>query len=116
MREGPFEDLDVVSLLDVLQCLPYREQNRLLDQMRASPNAEGLFLTGIGDGAAGPRFACSQAVHRAMSFLQAHRPRTGCGRLGASIAGLWQRGFAVDAVAVNGGPPAAYVMPVARAI
>ncbi|MDA8093101.1 MAG: class I SAM-dependent methyltransferase [Betaproteobacteria bacterium] len=116
MRDGSFEDVDVITILDVLHYIPYGEQNRLLDRIRASLSTDGLFLTRIGDASAGARFAFSQAVDRTMSFIQGHRlPRMWCRPLAAWTAGLKQRGFVVDALPMSMGTPFANVMLVARA-
>lgn len=116
MREAKFDGIDAVAILDVLHYIPYAEQDRLLDRIRAALGREGLFVARIGDASAGLRFAFSQAVDRGISFIQRHRlPQLWCRPLDAWSAALERRSFAVETIPMSTGTPFANVMLVARA-
>ncbi len=115
MREADLNDTDVIAILDVLHYIPYAEQNRMLDKIRAALGTGGLFVTRVGNAGGGLRFALSQLVDSCMSFAQGHRlPRMWCRPLGEWVAELEARGFEVQAIPMSAGTPFANFMLVAR--
>lgn len=115
MCAADLDDTDVIAILDVLHYIPYAEQDRMLDKIRAALGSGGLFVTRVGNAGGGLRFAISQWVDACMSFAQGHRlPRMWCRPLEQWVAALEARGFAVEAVPMSSGTPFANVMLVAR--
>lgn len=115
MREIELGDADVIAILDVLHYVPYAEQDRMLDKIRAALHTGGLFVTRVGNADGGLRFAFSQAVDACMSFAQGHRlERMWCRPLGEWMRALEARGFATEAVPMSNGTPFANVMLVSR--
>lgn len=116
MRNADFSNADIIAILDVLHYIPYDEQNRILDKIRASLDSGGLFVTRVGNAGSGLRFMFSQAVDACMSFAQGHRlSRMWCRPLAAWIVELESRGFVVDAIPMSSGTPFANYMLIARA-
>lgn len=115
VREVMLGNPDVVAMLDVLHYIDYAEQEALLDRIRAALPAGGLFLTRIGDAAAGLPFRLSQIVDHGMAFSQGHRlARMWCRPLDAWVKTLAARGFAVSTLPMSQGTPFANVMIEAR--
>jgi SAM-dependent methyltransferase len=111
MRATNPGDADVIVILDVLHYIPHHEQERMLDQIRAALGRRGLFVTRVGDAAAGVRFALSQIVDRCVSFSQGHRtPPVWCRPLTEWTRALERRGFSVRALPMSQGTPFANVM------
>lgn len=116
MRSANLDNADVITVLDVLHYIPYDEQNRMLDRIRAALGRGGLFVTRIGDANSGVRFALSQMVDRCVSFAQGHRlGRMWCRPLGEWIKALETRGFAVQTHPMSSGTPFANVLMISRA-
>ena len=115
MREAELDDADVIAILDVLHYVPYAEQDRMLDRIRAALPTGGLFVTRVGNADGGLRFAFSQVVDACMSFAQGHRlERMWCRPLNEWMRALEARGFTVEAVPMSNGTPFANVMLVSR--
>lgn len=115
MRSADLGQVDVIAVLDVLHYIPYADQDRLLDRIRAALPAGGLFITRIGDAAGGLPFRISQWADRCISFAQGHRlGRMWCRPAGEWVQALSQRGFGVDARPMRAGTPFANTMVVAR--
>jgi cyclopropane fatty-acyl-phospholipid synthase-like methyltransferase len=115
MRTADLSDVDVIAMLDVLHYIPYADQDRLLDRIRAALPPGGLFITRVGDAAGGLFFRISQWVDRCMSFAQGHRlGRMWCRPVSEWTLALAQRGFSVEARHMSAGTPFANVMLVAR--
>lgn len=115
VRHIDITGVDVVAILDVLHYIDYDEQERVLDRIRAALPPGGLFLTRIGDAAAGLPFRFSQLVDKAMSFAQGHRlPRMWCRPLHDWVQTLERRGFTVSTQPMSKGTPFANVMIEAR--
>ncbi|WP_374591567.1 methyltransferase domain-containing protein [Aquabacterium sp.] len=115
MREASLPPAQVVAMLDVLHYVPFADQDRLLDRIRASLESGGVFITRVGDAHAGQRFRYSQVVDRCISFIQGHRlARMWCRPLAQWVEALEARGFIVQATPMTEGPPLANVMLVAR--
>lgn len=116
MRHADFAEVDAVAILDVLHYIPYAEQDRLLDRIRAALGTSGVFVTRVGNADGGMRFAVSQLVDRMISFVQGHRlARFWCRPLAEWIDILEGRGFAVRAIPMSMGTPFANVMLVCQA-
>ena len=106
---------DAVVILDVLHYVPYTDQDRLLDRVRASLGSGGVFITRVGDARGGLRFRFSQWVDRWISFVQGHRlSRLWCRPLADWVHALERRGYEVQALPMSAGTPFANVMIVSR--
>lgn len=115
MREVPLDDIDAVAILDVLHYVDYAAQEALLDRIRAALPPGGVFITRVGNAAAGWRFRFSQFVDRCMAGVQGHRQApTWCRPLEDWQAQLGKRGFRVSASPMSDGTLFANVMLVAR--
>lgn len=115
MLAADLSETDVIAILDVLHYVPYAEQERMLDRIRAALGTGGLFVTRVGNASGGLRFACSQLVDACMSFAQGHRlARMWCRPLDEWKQALETRGFEVQAIPMSAGTPFANVMLVAR--
>jgi O-methyltransferase involved in polyketide biosynthesis len=99
----------------VLHYVDYAAQEALLDRIRAALPPGGVFITRVGNAAAGWRFRFSQLVDRCMAGVQGHRhPPTWCRPLEDWQAQLGKRGFCVSASPMSHGTLFANVMLVAR--
>lgn len=117
MRTTDLGEADVIAILDVLHYIPYAEQDRLLDQIRAALGTGGLFVTRVGDACGGLRFWLSQIVDHCLAFAQGHRlDRLWCRPVAGWISALEARGFAVQALPMSSGTPFANVMLISRAM
>lgn len=115
MLNADLNNAEVIAILDVLHYVPYAEQDRMLDRIRAALGTGGLFVTRVGNADSGLRFAFSQLVDACISFAQGHRlSRMWCRTLDQWITALEARGFDVEAVPMSAGTPFANVMLVAR--
>lgn len=111
MRTADMSNTDVIAILDVLHYVPYAEQDRILDTIRAALDAGGIFVTRVGDAHEGWRFKFSQIVDLCMSYAQGHRlEQMWCRPLTEWIAALEARGFIVQAIPMSTGTPFANVM------
>ena len=117
MRDAELSDVDAVTILDVLHYIPHEEQDRLLDRIRAALGSGGLFVTRVGDAAAGRRFRFSQKIDACMAALQGHRsPPTWCRPLSEWQRVLEARGFSVQVLPMSRGTWFANVMLICRVI
>ena len=115
MRSFSASEVDAVVILDVLHYVPYADQDRLLDQLRASLGSGGVFITRVGDARGGFRFQFSQFIDRCVSFVQGHRlSRLWCRPLVDWVHALESRGYVVQALPMSAGTPFANVMLVSR--
>jgi SAM-dependent methyltransferase len=115
MRSFDMPDVNAVVILDVLHYVPYADQDRLLDRIRASLGSGAVFITRVGDARGGLRFRFSQLVDRCISFVQGHRlSRMWCRPLADWIQALESRGYVVQALPMSAGTPFANVMLVSR--
>jgi SAM-dependent methyltransferase len=115
MRAFEAPGADTVVILDVLHYVPYADQDRLLDRIRASLGSGGVFITRVGDARGGLRFRFSQLVDRCISFIQGHRlSRMWCRPLADWVHALERRGYVVQALPMSAGTPFANVMIVSR--
>jgi cyclopropane fatty-acyl-phospholipid synthase-like methyltransferase len=115
VRTADLGEADAITMLDVLHYISYAEQDVLLDRIRATLPAGGMFVTRVGDSAGGLSFRISQWVDRCMSFLQGHRlSRMWCRPVDQWTEALARRGFVVDVRPMSAGTPFANVMLIAR--
>lgn len=116
MRTADLAEVDAIAILDVLHYIPYAEQDRLLDHIRAALGTSGVFVTRVGNAGTGMRFAFSQLVDHLVSFAQGHHlARFWCRPLAEWIRVLEGRGFAVRPIPMSMGTPFANVMLVCQA-
>jgi SAM-dependent methyltransferase len=117
LRDANMQSADVIAMLDVLHYLPFEDQDRLLDRIRAALDAGSLFVTRIGNASGGLRFELSHITDRVISIAQGHRlPRLWCRPLAAWIAALESRRFEVQSQPMSRGTPFANVMLLSRAL
>lgn len=117
MRTANMEDIDVVTILDVLHYIPHEEQDRLLDRIRGALDKGGLFVTRIGDADGGWRFRISQFVDRCMARIQGHAAApTWCRSLAEWRRVLESRGFEVETLPMSEGTLFANVMLICRVV
>ena len=115
LRAVPLPPGDVVVLMDVLHYLEPEAQERLLARIAQALGPGGLFLTRVGDAAAGFAAALTWVVDQAVAFARGqglhrfHR-RT----IPEWTAALERHGFAVTAEPMNGEVPFANVLLVGR--
>lgn len=116
LRAAGMAGIDAVAILDVLHYVDYHAQDAALDRIRAALPPGGVFLTRVGDAAAGLPFHLSRLADHCLAFAQGHRlPRLWCRPLHDWALALRQRGFAVETRPMSRGTPFANVMVVARA-
>ncbi|MCE1170115.1 MAG: methyltransferase type 11, partial [Azovibrio sp.] len=90
-------------------------QQDVLERIRRALPPGGLFLTRVGDAAAGlPHHLCNW-VDQAVTFVRGHRlPRLYCRPLGEWVALLQALGFQVRNMPMNQGKPFANIMLICR--
>jgi len=117
IRHSNFGQADVAIILDVLHYIDYPEQEAVLRKLRATLPAGGVFITRIGDAAAGLPFRISNWVDRAVFYVRGHRlPRLYCRTLTEWENVLKQNGFSMQSLPMSQGTPFANVMLVARSM
>jgi cyclopropane fatty-acyl-phospholipid synthase-like methyltransferase len=115
MREVPVAGVDAVAILDVLHYVDFAAQDRLLDRIREALPPGGVFITRVGNAAAGWRFGFSQFVDRCMAMAQGHSvPPTWCRPVEDWVEQLSQRDFEVSAAPMSQGTLFANVMLIGR--
>src|SRR5690606_1325000 len=94
-----------------LHYIDHAAQRVLLQRIRDALPRGGVFLTRIGDAAAGWRFHVGNGVDRAVTRMRGHRlPRLYCRSLADWRSELESLGFAVDHRDMSGRKPFANVM------
>jgi len=115
MRTTDFGQADVIVVLDVLHYIEYHDQLDVLRRVRAALPPHGVFVTRIGDAAAGLPFHLSRWIDHAVSFSRGHRrPRSYCRASADWTRLLEQLGFHVDSIPMSGRTPFANVLLIAR--
>lgn len=115
MTTADFGRADVVTILDALHYFEHARQAEVLRRIRAALPPGGLFLTRVGDAAAGLPYHLCNWVDHAVTFIRGHRlPRLYCRSLGEWVGLLKELGFRVETLAMNQGKPFANVMLVCR--
>lgn len=115
MRCAELGRVDVITMLDVLHYIPFADQDRLLDRIRAALIQGGLLIARVGDAGAGWRFRFSKWVDAVMWYVQGHRlPSSWCRSVDDWVAALQLRGFTVETTSMSRGTPFANVLLVAR--
>jgi SAM-dependent methyltransferase len=115
LRDANLRSPDVVVMLDVLHYIPYADQERLLDRIRAALHSGSLVVTRVGDAGAGLRFRFGQMVDRLVILAGGRRlPRMWCRPTAGWISALESRGFAVSARPMSAGTPFANVLLISR--
>lgn len=110
-----FGSVDVVTILDALHYVDHAQQNDVLRRIRQALPPGGLFLTRVGDAAAGLPYRLCNALDQAVIFARGHRlPRLYGRTLAEWIAALEALGFQVAPVPMSEGKPFANVMLVCR--
>jgi len=115
MTQVNVDPVDTVTILDALHYVDRAAQERLLRRIRAALPPGGLFLTRVGDAAAGWPFLVSNWVDRAVTLARSRRaPRLYCRSLADWQALLSELGFEVETEPMSEGKPFANVMLVCR--
>jgi hypothetical protein len=115
MCEVDFAPVDVVTILDALHYIDHARQEDVLRRIRQALPVGGLFLTRVGDAAAGLPYYLCNGLDLAVTFMRGHRlPRLYGRPLTQWVALLEQLGFRVETVPMSAGKPFANVMVVAR--
>lgn len=115
MCQVDFGQVDVVTILDALHYIDHAHQQDVLGRIRAALPPGGLFLTRVGDKAAGLPYHLCNWVDHAVTFARGHRLPTLYGRpLGEWITLLEDLGFRVESMPMNEGKPFANIMLVCR--
>lgn len=110
-----FGRADVVSILDALHYIDHARQEDVLARIRAALPPGGLFLTRVGDAAAGLPYHLCHWVDHAVTFIRGHRlPQLYGRRLTEWVELLRRLGFTVDTVPMSEGKPFANIMLVCR--
>jgi len=115
MCRADFGQADVITILDALHYFNHQGQQDVLERIRRALPPGGLFLTRVGDAAAGlPHHLCNW-VDQAVTFVRGHRlPRLYCRPLGEWVALLQALGFQVRNMPMNQGKPFANIMLICR--
>ncbi|WP_026687935.1 class I SAM-dependent methyltransferase [Azovibrio restrictus] len=115
MCQADFGQADVITILDALHYFNHQGQQDVLERIRRALPPGGLFLTRVGDAAAGlPHHLCNW-VDQAVTFVRGHRlPRLYCRPLGEWVALLQALGFQVRNMPMNQGKPFANIMLICR--
>jgi SAM-dependent methyltransferase len=115
MRYVDFAQADVVVIMDALHYVDVAAQNDVLRRVRAALPPGGLFLTRVGNAAAGLGFRLSNWVDRTVAYFRGNRlPPLHCRPLSEWITSLEDLGFSVETAPMNGSLPFANVMLIAR--
>lgn len=115
MNRVDFGRVDVVTLLDALHYFDRGRQHDVLQRIRGTLPPGGLFLTRVGDAAAGLPFHLCNWLDHAVTFARGHRlPRLYCRPLAEWTELLRTLGFSVEPVSMNEGKPFANVMLICR--
>ena len=115
MSRVDFGHPDVITILDALHYVNFALQEDLLQRVHAALPPGGLFLTRIGDAAAGLPFQVCNWIDRSVIFIRGHRlPRLYCRTLADWTELLRQLGFRIEPSPMNKGKPFANVMLVCR--
>ena len=115
MRFVDFAQADVVVIMDALHYVDVAAQNDVLHRVREALPPGGLFLTRVGNAAAGFGFQLSNWVDRSVAFFRGNRlPPLHCRPLPDWIAALEALGFSVETASMNGKLPFANVMLIAH--
>lgn len=110
-----FGQCDVVTILDALHYFDHARQRRVLERIREALGPGGLFVTRVGDAAAGLPFKLSNWVDHLVTFSRGHRlPKLYCRPLSEWKTLLQEVGFDVQSLAMSGALPFANVMLVCR--
>ncbi len=117
MRRAQMRDVDAVVLLDVLHYIPYGDQDRLLDDIRAALGSGGVLLTRVSDARFTFRVLLTKFVDRCVLMARGHgKVPLYCRSLPDWMSSLEKRGFTVRAIPMSQSTPFANVMLIARAI
>jgi SAM-dependent methyltransferase len=117
MRCIEMRNIDAVVLLDVLHYISHADQDKLLDDIRASLKIGGVLLTRVSDARLAFRLMLSKFIDRCVAMIRGHGVAPlFCRSLPDWINSFEQRGFAVTAFPMSQSTPFANVMLVARAI
>jgi len=115
IRVQTFPQANVLTILDVFQYIDFAAQEKILHKVRHALPAGGLFVTRIGDAAAGLPFHLCNWVDWAATFVRGHRlPKLYCRPLNEWVDLLKNLGFQVETASMSHGKPFANVMLVAR--
>lgn len=115
MCKVDFGQVDVVTILDALHYVDHARQKDVLKRIRAALPPGGLFLTRVGDKAAGLPYHICNWVDHAVTFARGHRLPTLYGRkLAEWIDVLNNLGFVVEPMPMNEGKPFANIMLICR--
>lgn len=115
MNETDFGQVDVVTILDALHYFDHARQRQVLERIRDALPPGGLFVTRVGNAAAGLPYHLCNWVDHAVTFVRGHRlPQLYCRTLDDWTALLTEIGFTVEPEPMNEGKPFANVMLVCR--
>ena len=115
MNQADFGRPDVVTILDALHYFDHAQQTEVLIRIYSALPPGGLFLTRIGDAAAGLPFHVSNWVDHLVTFVRGHRlPRLYCRTLTEWNDLLTGIGYDVTSANMSEGMPFANVMLVCR--
>lgn len=115
MRELEFGPVDVITILDALHYIDYDQQLEVLQRIRQALSPGGLFLTRVGDAAAGLPYHLCLWLDHLVTFVRGHRlPRLYGRRLTDWVDLLKNLGFAVEPRPMSEGKPFANVMLICR--
>ena len=115
MTRTDFGRADVVTILDALHYFDHGRQLDVLKRIRRALPPGGLFLTRVGDAAAGLPYHLCNWVDHAVTFVRGHRlPRLYCRPLAEWVDVLKSLGFTVETMSMNEGKPFANIMVVCR--
>lgn len=111
MNQVDFGQVDVVTILDALHYFDHAGQEDVLRRIKAALPPGGLFLTRVGDAAAGLPYHICNLVDRIVTFVRGHRlPQLYCRPVAEWVALLERIGFQVRTLDMNEGKPFANVM------
>lgn len=115
MNQADFGEVEVVTILDALHYFDHHHQEDVLRRIRAALPPGGLFLTRVGNAAAGLPYHLCNWVDHTVTFVRGHRlPRLYGRPLAEWIDVLRKTGFAVESMPMTEGKPFANVMLVCR--
>ena len=115
MCKVDFGQVDVVTILDALHYIDHARQKDVLKRIRTALPAGGLFLTRVGDAAAGLPYHLCNWVDHAVTFVRGHRLPTLYGRPLAEWTELLKNlGFQVETMPMTEGKPFANIMLICR--
>ncbi|MGH8137382.1 MAG: class I SAM-dependent methyltransferase [Steroidobacteraceae bacterium] len=115
IREAEYRTADAIVILDVLHCIDYGAQERVLERAHAALASGGVLLLRVADADGGMRFAIGKYFDQTVLTARARRPsKVYCRSAREWLNVLAAGGFHTEVVPMSAGTPFANVMLIAH--